>query len=149
MTDSPLRLRAVDSEDLQIVAAILQDAIIPVCDIGFDSEAKRFLMVVNRFRWERLTEETLEGEPVFERINCVLTIEGVTDVKTQRLDLTERGRMLDLLTIMQSEKALLLVFAGGMRIRLDLADWSLKLEDVGEPWPTPKCPHHQDFEPAS
>jgi hypothetical protein len=51
MTATPIRLRAEDDEDLKIVSACLQDAILPIGDMGFLPDEKRFVMVVNRFRW--------------------------------------------------------------------------------------------------
>ena len=59
-TARALRLRALDDEDLHIVSAMVQDAIVPVRDIGYDSEHLRFAMVINRFMWERCSPEAFE-----------------------------------------------------------------------------------------
>jgi hypothetical protein len=140
--NASLKLKAKDAEDIQVIAAILQDAIVPIGDMTYDAAAKKFILVVNRFRWERMNSMDGDQQPACERICCAVHIEGVADVKTQQLDLTARGTMLDLLTLMVSDNALLLVFAGGARLRLAVDDWSMKLEDFGEPWPVTCTPCH-------
>jgi hypothetical protein len=51
--DRPLKLRAYDKEDFAVVSAVLQDALVPVIDMAWLVEEKRFALVANRFRWER------------------------------------------------------------------------------------------------
>jgi hypothetical protein len=52
----PLKLRAEDAEDLDVVSACLQDAIVPLSDMEFLAGEKRFVLVANRFRWENCGE---------------------------------------------------------------------------------------------
>ena len=47
-----LSLKAEDADDLQIVSATLQDAIVRVKDIHYDAKARIFTAVFNRYRWE-------------------------------------------------------------------------------------------------
>ena len=49
----PLKLRAHDAEDLAALAACLQDALVPLADVVYLKAEKRFVMVANRFMWER------------------------------------------------------------------------------------------------
>ena len=51
-----LRLRACDKEDVQVIAACLQDALIPLREMAFMAEERRFLAAFNRFQWERLAD---------------------------------------------------------------------------------------------
>lgn len=51
--DKPLKLRAYDREDFAVVSAVLQDALVPVIDMAWLAEEQRFVLVANRFRWER------------------------------------------------------------------------------------------------
>ena len=51
--DKPLKLRAYDREDFAVVSAVLQDALVPVIDMAWLAEERRFALVANRFRWER------------------------------------------------------------------------------------------------
>ena len=47
-----LKLRAEDAEDLAVISACLQDALVPVRDLAYVPEDRTFLLVANRFRWE-------------------------------------------------------------------------------------------------
>ena len=63
----PLRLLARGQEDLQIIAACLQDALVPLTDVLYQKREKRFVMVANRFRWELLEpEDEAAGAPATE-----------------------------------------------------------------------------------
>ena len=48
-----LRLRAQDADDLTVLSSLFQDAIIPGSDMHIDKANKRFVLVANRFCWER------------------------------------------------------------------------------------------------
>jgi|TARA_R110002072_G_scaffold86176_5_gene194553 hypothetical protein len=56
----PLKLRAKDLGDMDVVASCLQDAIIPSNEMIFLEADKRFVLVANRFMWERAPEK-MEG----------------------------------------------------------------------------------------
>ena len=75
----PLRLLALDADDLQIVSAALQDAIAHVGDIRYDPKARTLTIMFNRFRWEGL-----DG-PCGERVVAALQFGDVTRVR-------QRGR---------------------------------------------------------
>src|SRR5262249_33293455 len=94
-----LKLRARDADDLVMVAALLQDALVALADIKYLGRERRFAMMVNRFRWER----TLPGGAVprpssakdasfadqaaagLERIHCALVFDRVRSVKHRGL----------------------------------------------------------------
>jgi len=52
MTKRGLKLRAHDAEDLATLAAVLQDALVPLANVTYLKPEKRFVMLVTRFRWE-------------------------------------------------------------------------------------------------
>ena len=54
--DNALRLRAMDEDDLQVIAACLQDALVPLREMAFMGEERRFMAAFNRFQWERLAD---------------------------------------------------------------------------------------------
>lgn len=144
-----LRLKAADSEDLQIVSAILQDALVPVCDVAYDPSTKQFAMAVSRFRWEKAEEAARKPQPVYEWINSLIRIDGVHEVKCMNFDLGAKGKIHELLALLLEQQYLTLVFAGGSQLRLTLDRWRLRLEDVGAPWPTAQCPCHDRSAEAS
>jgi len=47
-----LKLRARDIADMDVIAACLQDALLPVAEMTFQPREGRFVMVANRFMWE-------------------------------------------------------------------------------------------------
>jgi hypothetical protein len=132
-----LKLRAKDAEDIEIISAVLQDSIVPVCDMVFQGETQSFIIVAQRLR----REAGASGE----RICSALTIKGVTAVHAQGIDKQQCDRMLDLLAIIiEPAQRLTFIFAGEARIRLDLAAWSAVVEDFGEPWPVQCRPCHDE-----
>ncbi len=54
----PLKLRARDLDDMRVIAAMLQDAVVRPAEMAYLAREKRFVMVLSRFRWE---------DPEFER----------------------------------------------------------------------------------
>jgi hypothetical protein len=137
-----LRLRAHDAEDLQVLSACLQDAILPIGDMLYDRAARRFVMVANRFCWERADDR----ETAFDRVNCGVVFEGVSAVRLRRIDRNDRGQMLGLLAITQepnpSGVALTLVCADNRDIRLEADAIAVRLEDFDASWPTVNRPNH-------
>ena len=110
-----LKLRARDPEDLGIISACLQDALVPLADMVFQRTEKRFVLVANRFMWERVPEEAAEtalgqtvaavaeggpepsdGDarfddaegpgPPYSRVNAALTFDKVRQVRIRGFD---------------------------------------------------------------
>lgn len=145
-SDKPLKLRAVDVEDLTVLAACLQDAILPLSDIAYLAEERRFALVANRFRWERSGQRKS-----FERINCGVTFHNVRAAKLKRIDRRDRGLLLDLLTLSAEEiddgYAVSLICADDRVIRLELDRIEVMAEDYGLAWPTTAKPAHAEGTP--
>jgi len=140
-----IRLRAVDVEDLKIVAALLQDAIANVSEMAYLPEERRFALAVCRFRWE----EALKSGPenAFRRISSVVTIETVDQPKYRGFSLRDRGRLMPLLTVTFEDGAVLLTFGGDAAIKLAVDSLDLRMEDFGECWPTGRAPEHGNAQP--
>lgn len=135
MKPATLKLRAEDEEDLAVFSACLQDALAPVGDMEWLREEKRFVMVVNRFRWE------CKDEPC-ERILAGICFDEVEDVKVQGFSRAERTRILELLALRRQGDAVVFEFAEGARLRLATPRIRAVIEDLGEPWPTRWRPRH-------
>ncbi len=147
-----LQLRAEDEEDLRTIAAILQDALVPVAEMTFLPQERRFVLVANRFRWEAEPDPApaamAEGEepppgPVFERILTGLCFEGVTEVRLKNIDRRRGSGILELLHLDWKPGCITLMFAGDSAIRLETDAVSCRLDDICEPWPTPFRPRHE------
>jgi len=149
-----LSLRVADADDLAVLASVLQDAVIAIGDMRYIASDKLFVMLASRFRWEAVFDSEAEVEPgdemegeanasAFERIHCGVAFEGVEAVKVKGIDMKDRSQFLDLLTLRAEDEGLILTFAGGGAIRLDVPRIRGHMRDMGEPWPTANKPEHE------
>lgn len=139
-----LKLMAEDAADLEILAAAAQDALVRVGDITFDKKARRFALLMNRFRWEAADEKR-----PFERVRSALSFEGVLGVKSRKVQLESRDALASMLSVAFTPAQeppggeVRLVLAGGGEIMLDVECLDALLVDVGAAWQTPRRPDHE------
>ncbi len=159
---SLVKLRAHDPLDMEVIATWLQDALVPLADIAYLPQDKRFVMVANRFRWESAPPDAAreaspagdasfaeEGEgPAYQRVNCGICFDRVRAVRYRGLDPKNKDNILNLLTIEAEPRAVTLVFSGEAAIRLEVTAIACHMEDLGEPWPTRWVPSHDEAETA-
>jgi hypothetical protein len=140
-----LKLRAEDADDLAVISACLQDALVAVRDLAFVPQDRTFLMAANRFRWEGAAP-TERADAVYQRILCGITFGAVAGVSYIGFRRSEDDRILSLLAIRPwhdgEGDAIRLEFSGGAAIRLDVARIVCHAQDLGEPWPTQWQPRH-------
>lgn len=96
--DAPLRLIAQDAEGLELLSALVQDAVFPISEMTFARTQRRFALLLNRFRWEDQVEAERERRP-FERVRTLLMFQDVLAVQTQGVDLTNPDVVLAILNI--------------------------------------------------
>lgn len=135
-----LRLKAEDHEDLAVISAVLQDAMVLVGDMAYEPENRRFVLVANRFRRESEAGRVRHGE----RVMTGLRVDGVAAVKRRDVNPRDAERILVLLAVRPEPGAIYLDFAGGASIRLESGGILCHLDDFGEPWPTRFRPRHPD-----
>ncbi len=147
---SELKLVALDEEDLAIVSAHLQDAVLKVADIAYLPRENRFAALLNRFNWTGVFAERDGNEPM-TRHRAAIRVERVTAAQVQALDLTDKGRVLSLLAIQYERTAeddpaghITLYFSGGGAIRLAVECVELELRDMGGVWAASSQPQHPD-----
>ena len=139
--DGLLRLRAEDAEDLAVISACVQDALVSVRGLAYDPEARSFMLVANRFRWE--AAKGGDGQPGrLERTLCAIAFAEVENVVYRGFQRSEEDRILSLLAIRPAPGSIDLEFAGDATIRLGTARVSCLARDFGEPWPTARQPDH-------
>jgi hypothetical protein len=140
-----LRLRAADAEDLAVISACLQDALVAVRDLAYDPAARTFVLVANRFRWESRDTDAREDAP-FERILCGVAFDDIDGVAYRGFHRSEEDRILSLLAIRATPATagatIALDFAGDAAIRLTAAAIRCRARDFGEAWPTLWQPGH-------
>lgn len=137
-----LKLIALDSEDLEVISAYVQDAIVRVEDIGFARTDKRFALIMNRFAWEE-GDERSRGQ----RKRSALHFDRVLKATPSGIDLKSREGVLNLLAItfvssQAPEGTVVLDFAGGGSIRLDVECLEAKMRDLGAAWAAAARPAH-------
>ena len=144
--DAGLKLRAADQEDLAVISACLQDALVSVRDLAYDPDARTFMFVANRFRWEGGRPGGADVEPGFERVHCAVVFDEVDQATYRGFRRSEEDRILSLLAIRSRPAsrgtAIDLIFAAGGAIRLGTTALQCRLRDCGEPWPTVWYPDH-------
>ena len=169
-----LKLRARDGGDLEMIAAILQDALVPLgrheispAGAALRAHAEPLPLggrAEGACRERRLALRTA-GEPsgtksaaqadarfadqdatAFERVHAALVFDKVLSVKHRGMGAAAKGGLLALLTLRLEGAVVAISFAGGAEIRLEVERLSCHLEDLGEPWPTVWRPQHSESE---
>lgn len=139
----PLRLLARDEEDLGVLAALCQDAVLTGADMALDPKARTFALLLNRVRRE------VPADPP-ERVRAVLGFEDVTRVQSDGIG---RGKddvlsLLDLTWEAGEDGAgeVRLTFAGDGAVRLKCEALGAQLRDVTKPYVavSGKMPDHSD-----
>ena len=143
--DDRLRLIALDTEDLAVISAHVQDAVLKLEDINWLAKEKRFVMGMNRFAWEQSATGGRRRE--HQRRRSALYFARVKAVKSGGLDRSTPGAVLSLLALRFEPRndpsgEIVLEFAGGAAIRLQVECVEAQLTDLGPAWSTPHAPRH-------
>jgi hypothetical protein len=153
MTD--LKLIALEPEDLNVVSAHLQDAVLKVGDIAYLPREHRFAALVNRFDWSQAHASSSAAEskkPTYNRRRTALRFERVLAAQLKDIDLTDRNRVLNLLAIQFEATSdsdpsgyVSLIFAADAAIRLQVECIEAEMRDLGGIWETGSKPEHTDL----
>lgn len=154
-----LKLIALDAEDLGVISAHLQDAVLRVADMAYLPNQKRFVALANRFDWGQAlgiggaaAKPKKKNASGLERRRSALRFERVLSAKVSGIDLKDRRATLALLAVefapTQGSDApdgdVTLTFSGGAAIRLHVECLEFELKDLGAAWSTAKAPAHPD-----
>ena len=148
MVTKRLRLMAQDGEDLSVLAATLQDSLVKVGDMIYLPKRRRFVAVLNRFKWEEADLETLVAETTpCQRVMAGLHFDGVLGVQSQNIRLDRPDAVLELLTVMFEDTqddggTITFVFAGSGMIRLHVECIDAVMSDMTQPWQAQTVPQH-------
>ncbi len=133
---TPLRLLAEDADDLQIMSAALQDAITRPVDIVWERAARRLTIALSRFCWE------CGGT----RVMAAMQFGDVLAVKSRRLPRGPESPLellaLDFLPDEAPGGRVMLMFAGGGDLRIDVECLDAVLADLSDRWPARAAPAH-------
>lgn len=146
----PLYIKALDAGSIQVVSALSQDAVFPITEMTYEKAARRFAVLLNRFRWEDKARAEQQGRP-FERVQSLLVIEDVTKVASQGIDRSDKDMVLSLMSLSfepgeDGTGRIGLTLAGDGAIALDVECIDVALKDVTKPYVAPSghAPEHGD-----
>lgn len=148
-----LKLIALDAEDLKVVSAHLQDAVLKVGDMAFVPREQRFAAILNRFDWTTALPGGKLKAPT--RRQTALRFERVLGAQVSGIDLKAGHEVLELLALQFEPKEtddpqghLTLVFAGGGAVRLHVECIEGELKDLGPAWQARAVPKHPEDDRA-
>jgi hypothetical protein len=150
-----LKLTALDTEDLEIISAHMQDATLLVGDISYLPKLNKLALVANRFDWDTAAhrvsaEGSAKDNDRFRRCRCGLQINRVFAVKYSNLRREDPAGVLSLLAILfhpgpeAPGGTIELTFSGGGAVRAEVECIEVGLDDLGLSWETPNKPEHAD-----
>ncbi len=143
-----LRLIALDDDDLAVISANLQDAVVRVPDLAYLPKARRFALLASRFDWAA-------SETQMERCRAGLHFDAVTHAAFTGFNPADAATVLNLLSVgFDPGEApggqIVLTFSGGAGIRLKVECIDAQMRDIGPRWVTRAKPGHGiDDEPKA
>ena len=139
-----LKLAAADAEDLEMLSARLQDAAGKLKDFVWLPKQRRFVAMLNRFRWE-------DAKGAGTRVRAALRFDGVSKVQSSHVKRGASEAIVSLLAITFTPNGegdpagvVELVLAGGGTIRLTVECIDAELADQTGPWAARARPSHED-----
>jgi hypothetical protein len=142
---SLLKLTALDAEDLEVLAALMQDAVLKVGDIKYLKRRKLLALTAKRFDWQQAAERS---RGPFRRRLAGLSFARVLKARANHIRQDMENGVLALLTISfvaagdPPSGEIVLTFSGGGELRLEVECIEARLEDLGPEWETLPRPQH-------
>ena len=129
-----MKLNAIDTEELKIIATVLQDGLIEVSDVKYLPSIRTFIVMITRFMWEEKIVNKTNN-----RTKAVLVFEDVLAVHSRNIDQMNKTKVLELLTFnfyynKSKNIEIELLFNNDATIKLENELVQAKLEDQGDPW---------------
>ena len=127
-----LKLIALDSDDLAVISAHVQEARVHASDIIWREAEKRLVVGMRRLDWE----QTLSGETAPRRLIAALRFDRVLSCQSRNLDCGAPDAALELVGIEFYPRewpsgCALLMFSDGGALRLDVECLECELTDLG------------------
>jgi hypothetical protein len=146
--DDAIRFAVLDDEDLSVMSAHLQDAVLRPANVTYLASTKRFVLVVARLDWRCVAS----GKPA--RREAGFHFEHVRRVRQLGFGRRDPADQLQLLAVSFEPTdapagTVLLTFAGGAMIRLEVECLEAEMHDLGPCWPVDHCPRHHLDEAAA
>lgn len=138
-----LKLAALDVEDLTVISACVQDAVLKTGEISYNPGAKRLVLPINRYAWEKNGERLT----IPERRRAILHFDRVLAVRTSGIDRKKPEEVLAMLAVQfkassEPTGVVEISFAGGATMRFDVECIEAQLADLGAAWAAKGKPKH-------
>ena len=129
-----MNLNAIDTDELKIIATILQDGLVEVSEVKYLPSIRSFIIMITRFMWE---EKIINKEN--KRVKAVLVFEDVLSVFSKNIDQMNKSNTLELMTFnyfptKTKNIEIQLHFKNDAIIKLETEIIKCKLQDQGKPW---------------
>ena len=129
-----MNLNAIDTDELKIIATILQDGLVVVSEVKYLPSIRSFIIMITRFMWE---EKIINKEN--KRVKAVLVFEDVLSVFSKNIDQMNKSNTLELMTFnyfptKTKNIEIQLLFKNDAIIKLETEIIKCKLQDQGKPW---------------
>ena len=138
---APLKLQIQTAEDIAVLSALLQDALINSRDIHIDLKSGELVFIADRYCWE-------VGDGRAERVLAGLRVGGVKAVQHKNMSMADDEtlfyNLLDIAYEMTSpqEAYLIFTFSAGCAMRLQIDSLMMALSDIAPPRPAIATPDH-------
>ena len=146
--DRPLNLGAQDTEDLQVISSLTQDAVLTVDDLKWNRAERQVVTLLKRFRWEDVELAKQQGRDP-ERVQSLLVIQNATGLASQGIDRKQADIVLSLMSLEFSGAVdgvgdLILTFSGDGALKVQIDGLDVALRDVTRPYvaPSKQVPNH-------
>lgn len=148
-----LKLIAMDAEDLGVISAHLQDAVLKVGDLAYLPKEHRLAAIANRFDWLSAGAAMSDGKPIdkskLQRRRTAIRFERVLSAQVAGIKLDAKRDVLSLLAIQFEETdapagRITMHFSGGGAIRMLVECIEVELRDLGGAWRAKSMPTHPD-----
>ncbi len=141
-----LKLAALDADDLLIISAYVQDAVVKPIEISYDGRSRTLIVPLRRYVWEKKRRFLSRGE----RRLAALSVARVSSLRSTGIDRSAEDAVLNLLALRfvpatgeaDPSGTIELTFSGGAAIAADVECIELRLADLGAAWQTENRPAH-------
>lgn len=143
---TPLRLIAEDTDDLTVISAAVQDAVVKAENLKYEARQRRFSIELNRFRWETAGKRR-KGPQL--RVRSLLAVDSVLSAKTLGVSKADPDMVYSLLKIefVPDDEPpggeVRILFAGDGELALRVEALDVTLLDSDYEWTTHHTPSHE------
>ena len=123
----PIKLKAVDDQDLQVFSQFLYESIVLPSEINFEEKNQQFAMAIERFTWEHAKDES----HLLMQVLSILVINHVEKVDLKNI--SNNYKIKNILSVSNIDNNILIMLNNNEVITLKVKKCFCLLEDIGKP----------------